>query len=166
MRSRSTVAGALGVALVSAFTILGPTAVAATNPCGAGYTLRETMPIDKMDTVIGRTVRSKPVRSIGTIKTYSLGAAKCVFLSVNPAWGRVSEITEITVYLIWGSGGDEFKKVTAYPQDWKGRTSPSVGPVKATVKNSYASVVADVWLDKSVATSTRYVPRQLVSEYF
>jgi hypothetical protein len=165
MRSRCTAAGALAVALVSAFTVLGPSAAAATNPCGAGYTLRETMPIDEFDK-IGTKVRSKPVRSIGTITTYSLGAAKCVFLSVNRTWKRVPEITQLTVYLMWGSGRDEVKKVTAHPKDWQGRTSPSIGPVKATVKGDCASVVADVWLDMSATTGTRYGPRKIISECF
>lgn len=165
MRSRCTVAGALGVALASTLTVLGPPAAATTNPCGAGYTLRETMPIDQLDK-IGKSVRSKPVQSIGTIKTYSLGTAKCAFLSVNPTWNRIPEITQLTVYLTWGSGQVEFKKVTAHPKDWKGRTSPSVGPVKATVTTGCASVVADVWLDMSATTGTRYAPRKLMSECF
>lgn len=70
MRSRCTVAGALGVALASTLTVLGPPAAATTNPCGAGYTLRETMPIDQLDKIgkaFGASRSSRSARSRPTV---------------------------------------------------------------------------------------------------
>ncbi|MEV4081908.1 hypothetical protein AB0J43_16710 [Nonomuraea fuscirosea] len=120
------------------------------------------MPIDKRSK-IGKTVRSKPVRSIGTITTYSRGAAKCAYLSINRTWKRIPEITQLTLYL---SSDSDWKKVTAHPKDWNRSRSPSLGPVKMTVKGDCATVIADVWLDMSATTGTRYSPRKIISDCF
>ncbi|NJP98447.1 hypothetical protein HCN51_55040 [Nonomuraea sp. FMUSA5-5] len=123
------------------------------------------MLIDQLDT-FGTRDRSRPVSSIGTIKTYSRGSAKCVFLTINRSFKRISEVTQLTVYLNADSSPDGLKKFIARPKDWKGRTSPSLGPVRSTVKGGCAHVTADVWLDKSATTGTRYGSRKVISECF
>ncbi|MEU6718248.1 hypothetical protein ABZ897_42850 [Nonomuraea sp. NPDC046802] len=166
MRSQCKVAAALGAALITVPTILTSPAAANTNPCGAGYTLRESMPIDKIRITTIRAKPVKPVKPIGTLKTYSLGTAKCAFLSINPGWKRVPEITQVTVHLSWGSG---VKRFHAYSWDWEGRTSPSigpsVGPVKVTIKKGCAYAIPEVWLDTST-TTTVYGSRRFSSDCF
>ncbi|MEV4374746.1 hypothetical protein AB0J71_47375 [Nonomuraea sp. NPDC049637] len=87
----------MAAALIMPFAILGPPASASVNPCGLGYTLRITAPIDMLYSFQPQTGRR--VQPIGTIKGYSLGRAKCAILSINPRWKRIPEIKELWLSL-------------------------------------------------------------------